>query len=415
MHRVSLLLVLALLCATLTRATAVTTPSGSLSGRVVDVHGKPVAGAIVQADESYDQPGSRPRGLVFGGFARFASGSTTTEADGTYVIRGLSPLFYDISLAGPPDLLARTVNKVRVTYGQTARARDLIATHGAPLTGRVLDADTRKPIAGARLRIYGTSRLIVVDADDSGAYKARVLPEGVRMQYDGGHSGYVQALAFGQASFNVPPSGLRNADILVKHAELAKGTAVDETGKPMQGATVNLFGSNVLQPGATDVDGMFHIWIRPTVPRSEHSNLDPVLVRVETADHALGVVATVKHYDLLKGRVYTLHSPLKLEVMVKRQDGAPLEGAEVSLASGPSGFRYQTSAAATTGVDGRLRLSVYEGDQPTLAVTCKDYFQRDLGIKLPIVGSAAWKDKVEVTLTKGRRMWTLVLPRSLRL
>ncbi len=248
-------------------STVVMIPGGSISGRVVDEHGKPVSGASVQAVASYSQPGDKPGALINRGFIA-GSGKAATQADGSYTIRGLGTHRFDVSLVGPPDLVARTISKIDVKAGQTARVPDMVASAGTFISGRVLDADTGKPISNARVSVLGKARPrgIEVQADSSGVYEARVLPGNVTVRYRGGNPQYLPDFGFGKGRLDVPAKGLKGADIRVKRAEVARGRVVDEAGKPVARARVQLQAPGVYQSCSTDEHGAFEIPIPPQEP-----------------------------------------------------------------------------------------------------------------------------------------------------
>lgn len=105
--------------------TVVMIPGGNIAGRVVDGKGKPVAGAVVLARASYSQPGDRPGVLYMRGFVA-GSGKATTQADGSYIIRGLNTLRFDLGFDSMPGKFVPLIRRVDVRAGETTIAPDLV-------------------------------------------------------------------------------------------------------------------------------------------------------------------------------------------------------------------------------------------------------------------------------------------------
>jgi uncharacterized GH25 family protein len=80
-------------------------PRATLAGRVVDAHGKPVAGATVKADEKTPKKGD---GMSFNmnGMNPFGDNQATTTEDGTFAVRGLEGGAYMVSVSDRGPALA---------------------------------------------------------------------------------------------------------------------------------------------------------------------------------------------------------------------------------------------------------------------------------------------------------------------
>ncbi|MBL8892447.1 MAG: protein kinase [Planctomycetaceae bacterium] len=149
-----------------------------VKGRVVDEQGKPIAGIKVSARASQNPV---HRHVVSLSQLRGVSHSSSdTNADGEYTIT--------LQYAGPIDLtfngskhLAKTVNDVFVTSGQTVDAPEATAVEPAYVVGRIVDVDTDKTVAcppGVRLRVYslGNGPVSSVIIQPDGTFRLPVLP-----------------------------------------------------------------------------------------------------------------------------------------------------------------------------------------------------------------------------------------------
>lgn len=120
-------------------------PGQRVAGRVVDERERPVAGARVEVDSTYDASG-------FGGHYWGSSIRTTSGPDGSFLLNDLSPGWVDLLAQKEGYALAKAL---RVEVGQTDL--QLVLREGALLRGVVLNAQ-RQPAAGASVRLYFSQR-----------------------------------------------------------------------------------------------------------------------------------------------------------------------------------------------------------------------------------------------------------------
>jgi len=116
-------------------------PGQQVAGRVVDERERPVAGARVEVDSTYDASG-------FGGQYWGSSIRTTSGPDGSFLLNDLSPGWVDLLAQKEGYALAKAL---RVEVGQTDL--QLVLREGASLGGVVLNAQ-RQPAAGASVRLH---------------------------------------------------------------------------------------------------------------------------------------------------------------------------------------------------------------------------------------------------------------------
>ena len=381
--------------------------SGNIAGRVVDANGKRVAGVIVNASASDRQPGDPWGVMILRGFIA-GSGSATTGDDGGYVIRGLNTLRYNLRLRNTFDLLAHVVKGVDVQAGQTAKAPDLVALPGALITGRVLDAATGEPVNGACVALhdsaYSWGRNALADA--SGVYSAYVLPGTISACYLGGNANYLFD-PDKKTVVSAPATGLSGLDLRVERAEYVRGKVVDETGRPVDRASVELTvpEGHISFTRWTDAEGAFVVSVLPATkpwkPGVDRALWDPgtLAVKAETADHTLGVIVAAKREDFATGSMLLTVGPTHtLTVKVKDPDGKPLQGVNVTI---PSRYELRTlRGTLTTDEAGRAQVGgLYMGDRNTLYLRLEGYGYSK-GLKLPTVGSAEWKDTVEIVMER---------------
>lgn len=110
------------------------TGTGTLTGRVAG----PGDASILRADVLAVGP---------------ASAAATTGLAGNWTIDCLAPGDYTIFVSAPgSDLVARTLGPFTVT-AMSSQAADVALSHGASVEGRVHDAATHAPVAGATVRV----------------------------------------------------------------------------------------------------------------------------------------------------------------------------------------------------------------------------------------------------------------------
>jgi 5-hydroxyisourate hydrolase-like protein (transthyretin family) len=151
-------------------------PAGILEGRVIDqVTGKPAAHVVVSMQGTR---GSKERGYH----------ETRTDREGKYRIPSLAAASYNV-WAHAPDRACVAIDSFPVTAGKTHQAPDLKLIEGGWIEGRLIDAETRKPVSHdpqskRRLAVasYGPGHpksgaaCQSSEVDDQGAFRMQVAP-----------------------------------------------------------------------------------------------------------------------------------------------------------------------------------------------------------------------------------------------
>jgi beta-lactamase regulating signal transducer with metallopeptidase domain len=164
-------------------------------GRVVYADGRPAANLRVDAQIQHGSWSKLkiPYGLISEQVRRVLGASTTTEADGSYRLSGLTTAGYNVaiwnepdpnttSMAGPLGWVGAAAEGVRARNGRTVRARDIVLTRGATIEGRVLDRQSGAPLPGLHIGSHGPHRplsssgITSAVTDSNGRFFLRVPP-----------------------------------------------------------------------------------------------------------------------------------------------------------------------------------------------------------------------------------------------
>jgi RNA polymerase sigma factor (sigma-70 family) len=259
-----------------------------ITGQIVDLEGKPVAGATLRVVQINAAPGEdlgpwleaaqakkvvRSAGdLELRHLSRYTSAlspQVTTDAAGRFRLTGIGRnRLVRAQLDGPAiasqdlHILTRTGKTIEVTqtsgfpegiphtvttyYGASFRH---VAAPTKPIIGVVRDKDTKKPLAGVTTRSYmramtaGSFRPLAAEVstttDAEGRYRLTGLPKGegyIVMIVPPGDRPYVKVLADVPDS---PGQGPVTVDVELKRGVWVEGRITDKvTGKPVQGTAV---------------------------------------------------------------------------------------------------------------------------------------------------------------------------------
>jgi protocatechuate 3,4-dioxygenase beta subunit len=233
--------------ALLLAASAAAYADSTLTGRVVDAEGRPMAGVEIWKSQSVDE---RSKGVENRPVA-------ITGPDGTFTLQGLSPYFGDV-WATRNGWLQATFQYSSYLPSQPIELR---LRPAGRITGRVID-EQGAPVLGAQVSAEKSGRVTGCVVFDSYGNEARVQTDADgRFVLDPLEAGWfeidVQAPGF-QTVQDVRRRSVpgRSADgveiVLVRNAAL-EGRVVDADGAPVEGAWIN-------QAGTTDTQGMYQVF-----------------------------------------------------------------------------------------------------------------------------------------------------------
>ncbi len=197
-------------------ASLVLTPAAAaaLPVEVRGADGKPVAGAVVLAEDA---------GLPLAWSGADGRAALVLPAAGLAVsVEAADDRSLTARLAPPPE------------EPQPPKVATLTLPAVTAVTGRVIDAQTRKPLAGALVYLPSSRRELAV-TDDGGRYTLRV-PAGRANTIRAAAPGYRRG---GEAAaLEAAPTGTRGPTLALEPAARVEGTVADEQGRPLPGALV---------------------------------------------------------------------------------------------------------------------------------------------------------------------------------
>ncbi|HTY42350.1 MAG TPA: carboxypeptidase regulatory-like domain-containing protein [Thermoanaerobaculia bacterium] len=318
---------------------------GVITGTVVDAGGRAIPGALVRA----------------------ADVAAVTDAQGTYRLEGVSAGLQSVEASAAKNLVARR-GGVRVAAGAPASA-DLVLQPGASISGSVVDAVTRRPIAGARIAV-GPPHVSFSPSLDPSAY-ARADARG-HFTASGLLPGdyEVRAEKTGYLPASLPRVAARStaaapASLALTPAASIAGRVVDAQGKPVPGAAVTLepsrggrgrfaaFAAGSRGPRAgmtarTGPDGSFRLDGLPAITSGA-----PLVATHAGYAPAERPGVTLKPGQTLANVVLVLPAGLSVKGRVVDAASQPVSGAEIRVAPsqgqgrGPGRFLRPPAAPST--------------------------------------------------------------------
>jgi large repetitive protein len=346
--------------------------AGALARPIVLALGQAVRGSVALPDRR------TPAG---GALVRFEGRTQTTRwtearPDGTFLLEGVPREAGSLVVDGG----ARGRGELPLAAG-SGEAPALVLAPTASIAGRVVDADSARPLGGVRVvaRVAGGGAHVARSGPD-GRYAVRGLPpRSVRLSAEDERfvpwSRMVAAVAGEETARDVP---------LVLGATLA-GRVVDEEGAPIEGAEVQVLrgGENPFQSfvrrmeGASaglrsGRDGTFRA---TRLPPGEGLRLD--VRHDEYEERAVGGISLAPGATR-SGLVVVLRRGLSVRGVVRDDEGRPLAGVEVTLSrsmtfrAGRGGAQVTLLGATApprreTGPDGRFEFRGLKSGDYTLS------------------------------------------------
>lgn len=372
--------------------TVTLTAAGRLTGRVVDKQGKPVGDAQVV--------------IQTGGCV---TGRARTDGSGHYAFSGIAPGMYDLT-ADAPDMLLNSVTGVTVQANQTATAPDVTEAPSVMLSGRVLDG-SGNGVPGVQLAVLsygvrGRATLPGGSTDAQGRFGLRVVPGTLILVVRDLPVGYRTDTY--QYTVTVPQGGVGDFEIKVQKGEAGSGVALNASGNPAPGVMVRVV--NWDSPAAqTDAGGRFRLTLPPKSATGVWvgSEDDRLILRALDADGTLGATDVATRDQLLTGSVKLTLQPVgRVDVVVRKPDGQPATGADVSLASHftlPASSVVTTAPGRRVAADGSITLNdLVVGASYSVVASLPGYFDAQ-GRPLILPGSPP-ASPVKIVLQEANRV-----------
>jgi hypothetical protein len=322
----------------------------ALGGRLLDAGGGPISGGTVLAMQ-LERDRDPPTFTIYQAASGEDGGYRLLLPPGRYALRATADGYADGHAIA--ELHAR------------AEVRDLVLQPAARVAGRVLDAGSRLPVAGARVSLEpaGVARILLppVESDAEGSFRFQRVPAG---QYrvlarEGGRAGV--------ASVQMATAGAAEAlEVLLAPAAAIEGTVRTPTGAPVAGARVSIRLHDRVGPtlplsgGASDAGGRFRV-----------EGLLPgryvLMVEADGFAPIFGEDVVLVGSEVAR-RALTLAEAAAVSGLVLRADGTPAAGAKIEArsSSGPASRMERAVADA----DGRFTVGGLGAGQ--LTVTAQD-------------------------------------------
>lgn len=369
-------------------------PAGSITGRVVDEHGKPMCGIRIEA---------------FGGDLGYA----TTARDGAYTISELRPSEYSLT-ARITGSVVKGMSSVGVTAGKASLAQDIVVYKGVLVRGRVLDSRTGKPISGVEVVASdgsppkGNWYSVAKRTGADGTYSARVLPGKfyLHLSY---HESYELPLANGMP-VTVGATGLRGTDLKLVKRKVIGGRILNPDGTPAADVMIKLFAGdgsmNAFATASTGPNGRFTLTLPREAKQRYTGSPEPdvagtIMLEMKDRKWKYAAIYFLKYDQVAKGNLtLNLYPSHIASVKVLDRNGTPLPKTKVFLGADWQGY----SNSADTDTNGAARfLNVFHGDTRSIHARLDGYYFAAGNLPLPAVGSAKWNDDVTVTMEDARR------------
>jgi hypothetical protein len=143
---------------------------GVLAGRVVGAAGTPVAACRLVV-----MPPARPRESELHRFVRAGAGAATSDRQGEFRVDGLAAGTYDV-VATAPDGSAGRLDGVVLAQGERKEGLRVELEGSVTVVGKVVDAETGRPLAGIEVSSRGSGQLVQTRTDGSGAFAIENIP-----------------------------------------------------------------------------------------------------------------------------------------------------------------------------------------------------------------------------------------------
>lgn len=216
--------------------------AGKITGRVVGSDGKPIADARVTAFANWDY-------------------DVKTATDGTFVISGMPASSEYTITATCRRGIAENVHGIAVKEGETTAVPDIAVLPAITISGRVLDAQTGRPISDARVRAMDgapsrTWYQWAVKTDPRGRFAIEVLPGKVDLECSTSDETYESG---NTRTITVAARGARNVYLRIPRRKIVSGKIFQADGAPAGDVDVTLATQDETVRAMTDTRGRFDL------------------------------------------------------------------------------------------------------------------------------------------------------------
>lgn len=352
----------------------------SLSGRVLDARGRPIAAARVQVlrDESRADSFDARRAFFELQYAGSALAEAVAQSDGRFVIRDLPPGRYVLRVSAP-GYATRFKSNVLVTVDEQSSAVRVILDAGAGFYGRVLDENGRG-MADARViavalpgrKLNRLDKVEVRSAGD-GSYRLDTLISGMSYGIEAWAKDYAPT---GMLLLNV--SGVTERDFRLTRTGRVEGRVTDEdTGEPVPEAQVTVVAGPLTgaSPVATMTDETGH-FVLPHVNPGPIRIVSCAAVGYQPGDKA--DMGGINGLAVVAGETtwleWTLRGGGVVRGRVTADGGRPVAYATLALADRRKRRqRWTGEITGMSGADGRYELVGVRAGTYDLHVTAPGY------------------------------------------
>lgn len=367
--------------------------SGSLKGRLVDKSGKPVKGVSLK--------------IWACDWAIRSEKIVTTDDQGKYIARDIFPAAYSVNVSQDAGLTAKAVLDVEVKAGETAEVQDMVAVPGVFVAGRVVDAETGKPITMGDIYVTGPmtggiNSMFCYNVDDQGRFTFRAYPGEVRINYSSSERLY--KLSRTSQEVDVPEGGLSDYALKVTPAQTITGKVLDAKGQPLMGAGVCVDGEYGAKT-ATDSDGSFTALVVPKDHVGRVGERDEVVLEAIDTETRQGIYIRLDREELPESKNLTiaLKPARQLRFTVKDLQGKPLSGVQVQLIVCFSSM-IRPGDVQLTDENGQAVFDVYEDGDYRPTIKLQGYYYANTPQNSCLVGSEGWTDTCEITMDPATRV-----------
>ncbi|BCM89731.1 hypothetical protein IAD21_01578 [Abditibacteriota bacterium] len=329
-------------------------PGAQIKGRVLGLDGKPLGGIYLSAQGTNNSRDAH-------------GGNTKTGDDGTFTLDGLSSGTFNVMFYSEEEkpFVVPSFPGVNASVGAPIQLPDAHAVEGVMVGGHVLESDTKAPVAGVMIGVYGglnpasSPQVSSTTTDENGAWKMRTVPGQSKIYLMGTPQEFKRDQQ--EKNLTIGEAGATDLDFNLEHLPEITGRLLDEKGQAIK-ATFTLSNDNQTFWASSDEKGNLTAY-GPTNGEWKLS-----------ADGAWEVVGparvTIANDKPLEVRLRRVQLAT-LELGIYDDDDAAIEGARiaVNVTTGEGDHRSMQTHELISDKMGRAR---YEGLRADQSVEIQD-------------------------------------------